>query len=345
MKRKKDNLYDILWAKEVYRRFFNGELSKEDEEKVNQLNQDKIKTKYQATEKEIDEGCEIVKSELFTKLGFDNPEVDIKIQKEPDRKRAPSYLLRKYAAAAILCGLTIGTLTFFSLGRFNKELLASQADLPMTNYCTETRQTKLIQLPDGSVVHINGGSRLSIIEKQFNKEKREVWLENGEAFFEVTKNPKKPFIVHSGNLQTTVRGTSFNVKSYKELGENSVSVRSGKVEVRSKNNLLGVLTKNKQIIYHTANNHFEEKDANWEDAAAWMNKRLVLRKANINELKLRIEQLYGVKLIVEGDILKEKDFNSSFPQGTSFQSVMECIRLLYGVNYKINNPQRVTIYK
>jgi len=103
------------------------------------------------------------------------------------------------------------------------------ADAPKA-WATDNTHRTTVTLPDGTVVQLNAGSRLEITEATFNRQKREVWL-SGEAFFEVAKNPEKPFIIHTGTMQTTVRGTSFNVKAYGELGENVVSVRNGRVEI------------------------------------------------------------------------------------------------------------------
>ena len=87
-------------------------------------------------------------------------------------------------------------------------------------------------LPDGSRIYLNRGSKLTYDDRTFNDERREIRL-SGEAFFEVAKNPAKPFIVYGGQTQTTVRGTSFNVKVYPGVRENVISVRDGRVEVKN----------------------------------------------------------------------------------------------------------------
>jgi len=88
-------------------------------------------------------------------------------------------------------------------------------------------EKKTILLPDGSLVFLNSKSSISY-SKDF-KNKRELKL-TGEAYFEVKKNPERPFLVETEKIKTRVLGTSFNIKAYKN-SQTMVSVNTGKVEV------------------------------------------------------------------------------------------------------------------
>ena len=164
-----------------------------------------------------------------------------------------------------------------------------------TLFQTTDAQTKSVVLPDGSRIQMNRGTKFSYATHAFNRRQREVWLE-GEAFFEVAKNKEKPFIIHTGTMTTTVRGTSFNVKAYPQLAENVVSVRTGKVEVSNHDQMLAVLVKNKQLAYNRLTNKVETSDAAWEDAAGWREGELMLNYANRDELKLKLKQYYQVDI-------------------------------------------------
>ena len=95
---------------------------------------------------------------------------------------------------------------------------------------TQKGQKATIQLPDGTTVHLNVDSRLSFPEP-FAAEQRAVTLA-GEAFFEVARNTKRPFIITTPTLTTTVLGTSFNIKAFE--GEPAqVTVASGQVNVKA----------------------------------------------------------------------------------------------------------------
>ncbi len=110
-----------------------------------------------------------------------------------------------------------------------------------------------VLLKDGSLVILKPQSSL-IYGKDFNIKKREVFL-IGQAFFKVKRNVTKPFVVHSGDLNTEVLGTSFWVKSNARNNQIEVSVTSGKVSVYSNkvsdnNNLNGViLTRNQKVVF------------------------------------------------------------------------------------------------
>jgi ferric-dicitrate binding protein FerR (iron transport regulator) len=110
-----------------------------------------------------------------------------------------------------------------------------------------------VLLKDGSLVILKPKSSI-IYGKDFNIKKREVFL-IGQAFFKVKRNITKPFVVHSGDLNTEVLGTSFWVKSNARNNQIEVSVTSGKVSVYSSkvsdnNNLNGViLTRNQKVVF------------------------------------------------------------------------------------------------
>lgn len=247
-------------------------------------------------------------------------------------------------AASVILFISLGAV-FYMFNEIKRTDNKEQVEIAMEYFQSGARQHKKMSLPDGSMVYLNSDTRLSIDTTSFNKEKREIWLEEGEAFFEVAKNPEKPFIVHTLNLETTVKGTSFNIKAYKELDESSVSVRSGKVQVHNQSKLLGVLIQDRQIVYNKTTNSFEEQQASWEDAAAWMESRLVMKQANVKELKLRLKQHFNVDVEIKENALQGKLLSCSFNSKVTLKEVLEGITLLYGIKYDISNPGKAIIYK
>jgi transmembrane sensor len=86
-----------------------------------------------------------------------------------------------------------------------------------------------IELPDGSSVWLNAGSKLEY-DKSFGNDTRDVYL-TGEAYFDVVKNPEKPFIVNTGKAKVKVLGTAFNVRCYPDDKKIETSLIHGSVEV------------------------------------------------------------------------------------------------------------------
>lgn len=251
--------------------------------------------------------------------------------------------LSKYVAAVVVLVLITGILWHFISPAVNNHY-SDTSSLAQTSriYYQTTQESPVtsISLPDGSNIRLNKETKIYIDQSQFNHLAREVWIEEGEVFFEVAKDVEKPFIVYHGELQTVVRGTSFNIKAYKSLHENVVSVRSGKVEVGTNSKkLLGVLTQDKQLNYCMDNKSADISDTKWNDACGWMDGRLVLNKANIDELKLRIKQHYKKEVLIEGDALNTMLLTSSFEKGTTLEQVMEIISAMYGINYNITHGQ------
>ena len=111
-----------------------------------------------------------------------------------------------------------------------KSITAKVQEHTINEISTKTGAHSKIILPDGSLVWLNGGSRLTY-DKAFNKgETREVELK-GEAYFDVAKNALKPFIIHTHQMDIKVLGTAFNVKSYPGDKSSETSLIHGSIEV------------------------------------------------------------------------------------------------------------------
>jgi len=110
------------------------------------------------------------------------------------------------------------------------EMNRSLAEMPLTEKINNTSATMLIKLADGSSVFLKPNSKISYAGSFETESKREVYL-SGEAFFEVAKNPDKPFYVYANELITKVLGTSFNVQAFQDDKNVTVKVSTGRVSV------------------------------------------------------------------------------------------------------------------
>jgi len=132
-------------------------------------------------------------------------------------------------AASILLVSGIGLWVYIQINVSKPEQLTVALSQKTLN---KTANPEVIRLPDNSTVILKAGSKLSY-STRFNEKVREVYLD-GEAFFEVSKDSKRPFIVRTNELITKVLGTSFSVKAYNKDKEFSVRVNTGKVSVFTK---------------------------------------------------------------------------------------------------------------
>ncbi len=264
------------------------------------------------------------------------------------KKKNPVVALSPFSpyATAASIAIIIGTFTWLGItGQLNFKGMEEKfvAAAETISYPAEPGERAEVRLPDGSLIQLNKGSRLHLLKDEFNKQKRELWLD-GEAFFDVAKDPDKPFIVHYGSMQAVVRGTSFNIKAYQQLGEYTVSVRSGKVEVYAEEQSLSLLTPDQQLVYQLENEHYEISELAWENAAAWRDGVLVFSNANLEELKLRLHQNFDVQLDCAGDVLQGVRLHAIFPKESSLEDVLKNISGLYDVNYAIDGKQ-VSLYQ
>ncbi|MFK7772948.1 MAG: FecR family protein [Saprospiraceae bacterium] len=159
-----------------------------------------------------------------------------------------------------------------------------------------TDSTGNLTLVDGSKIAINSTSELDYPAK-FSTEERRVKL-NGEAFFDIAKNPEKPFIIESGDLIIRVLGTSFNVRNYGNEGMAEITVRSGRVEVSHKNGgFTKILEANDQLTFDKKRRKIRavSKDANL-NALGWWSGKLVFDNEKMSRVKLAIERTYNIEL-------------------------------------------------
>lgn len=158
-----------------------------------------------------------------------------------------------------------------------------------------------VTLPDGTRVSLNSNTHLSYPEK-FGDQTREVTIE-GEAFFEVTPNREKPFIIHAGNAQVKVLGTSFNVRAYPGAREMEVIVKTGKVQVLNNQtnhtpDELILTPGDKGTLVHQSRQLLKSTNEN-PNYMAWKTHDLIFRATSLDEVIANLENVYKVNIRLE----------------------------------------------
>lgn len=153
-----------------------------------------------------------------------------------------------YAAASLLVVLGASLVVWRNQAQvpaYSYAQLTKTSSLTLVEVNNTDSTTRHVALPDGSEVTLEANSRISYASRFTSQPSRTVFLQ-GNAFFEVTKNPKQPFLVYANGLVTRVVGTSFSVKS---SGDNvSVVVKSGKVAVYSMEDVNPVHGPSKRLL-------------------------------------------------------------------------------------------------
>ena len=200
---------------------------------------------------------------------------------------------------------------------------------------TNIGETTELRLPDGSKVWLNQSSNVRYPET-FTGNTREIYLE-GEAFFDIAPNADKPFIIHAGNTQTRVVGTSFGIRAVKESDEVTVTVSTGIINfsaegkpdhIELRQGEQGICNTEKQILEKNAN-----ADPNY---LAWKTKVLVFKQSTLTEVAKVIENVYHIPVSVDGTVAN-LEITSTFDQH-GVDEIMQIIELTLGV--KIENGDK-----
>jgi transmembrane sensor len=177
-------------------------------------------------------------------------------------------------------------------------------------------------LPDGSLVVQNANSTLHYADS-FNRDNRDLQL-TGDASFDVTRNPAKPFLLRIGKLRVMVLGTSFHVRQNDSTIE--VSVETGAVRMFTDSDSLIVKAGGKGL--------YDIKENKFLTAAA--SRVLIFENRPLRDIVTQIEKAYGVTVIFSDAKLKDLTMSSSF-DNDSLAYVFEVISVTLHLNYKIEN--------
>ncbi|MEN7551735.1 FecR domain-containing protein [Rapidithrix thailandica] len=246
------------------------------------------------------------------------------------RIRLGVNLLRIAAVLAIALSVSI-----FMIRYANQPPPETASVRRIEKICSYGQQLRL-QLPDGSKVQLNAGSKLSFPEK-FTGNVRKVKL-TGEAYFEIEKNAGQPFTVRSGELEVTVLGTSFNLRAYQEEENIQVAVNNGKVAVRPKpSEKTIILTDMEMAIYDKILKTTEKSPCeNPKAVFSWKEKVLYFEKANFAEIIKRLEKWYGVRFQIDKKVDMKKDVSGEF-QKKSLEDVLEGLSFIYEFEFEIQD--------
>ncbi len=244
------------------------------------------------------------------------------------RKLQFPFLL-KYAAAIIL---------LVSVGFFTTKYYTSLKNgyYNITEITAKNEINKQITLPDGSVVSLNAESKLQYPE-EFTGTERKVKL-TGEGFFNVTKNPEKPFVIETDNAEVRVLGASFNVNTRISESNVEVFVETGLVELKRKNNggekllikpgNVGVLTKNKLEKTINTNNNI----------IAWKTREIIFREDKISDVIHILNTVYNTSIICENQQVLNLKYTSTFVN-QEINSVLNVICVTFDLKVEYKNDK------
>ncbi|WKN44184.1 FecR family protein [Tunicatimonas pelagia] len=267
----------------------------------------------------------------------------------PQKKESPLYQQVRYRP--MLMAIAASFILMVGLVYVAYDYLANK-ELPSVVYESIVKETKngqklTVFLADGSKVILNSGSKISYT-KPFQPNQRAVILE-GEAFFEVVKDSLRPFQVISGELTTTVLGTSFNVMAYPTDSLFSVSLATGKVRMgyesigESLNPEVYHLAPGEQVHYDRNQRNASKELFDTDKVLAWKAGVIYLENANQATVLKILERWYGIPIKVDGGDPKAWNVNAKF-DNQSLKSVLTSLSYINGFSFQINEDHVLIKY-
>lgn len=241
---------------------------------------------------------------------------------KPAKPAVYRKMLVAAAAAAVLAGAVfIG----YRLWQPKAVTPASMAAVPRKT-ATQNAEQKYLLLPDSTQVWVNAASTLEF-PHQFDKSKREVFL-NGEAYFDVRNADKIPFIIHTPNgIVTRVLGTAFNIKAYPYQRNVIVAVKRGKVQVAREEEVVAVLTAGQKIQVNIAAATQPVQPVKQDDVAEWTQGRLAWDSVPLDLIVKDIERTYNVQIDLKNEKIKNTAITTSFRKDIGPKEALELVCL------------------
>lgn len=206
------------------------------------------------------------------------------------------------------------------------------------SYAANKGEFKKILLPDSSVVHLRPGSKIAIAEP-FIQQTRQLKLETGEVYFEVSHDPAHPFLVTAGPVTTEVLGTKFIINNDSLSADIHVALLSGKVAVRSQKAQLGILLPNHQLSYnrHTQVVKLENSDA--YSTENWLNGEYILEDVPLKSFAKTFGNAFSVEVRFKQEALEKLNVSIQFNRNDNYKAILDQLKLIHGLQYEIKDKE------
>ncbi len=256
----------------------------------------------------------------------------IKDYKETKTRYINTRILKWAAVACLLIGL----------GWMIKNQIASHNyDIYKSSYS----QVQNIDLTDGSQVTLGATSKLTV-SKKFNKQNRDLSL-NGMAFFNVAKDKQHPFTIKTEQMNITVVGTSFTVRSFNYEETALVTVNTGKVRV----NILGLnnndelyLTPDKQLFFNKETGQVNVKQVDSDKYKQWIYKSFYFNKTPLYQVITDMQNMYHVQIKL-GDIsINNLEITGEYTND-SLSEIIKSICFVHNLKFEYKTEDQIILYK
>lgn len=243
----------------------------------------------------------------------------------PKRRRRILQFLPYVAAIFIGFGLSLATLFFMQQN--------NTREVRTYKLVTLKGEKSYLQLPDGTKVWVNSCTTLQYAE-DYGFSNRNIQL-SGEAYFEVARDEKKPFIVKTNGIDVKALGTAFNISAYPEDTQLITTLFSGKVAVQptlTRQQIM--LSPNQVAIYYKNGNKIEVTPYDKNLFAQWRGGYLSFEMMYLQDITKLLERNYNVVFRYENQKIKKFRFSGSFRNSEDLTQILEVIKTNTGIQYQ-----------
>lgn len=230
-------------------------------------------------------------------------------------------------------------------GQLVYEVAADQRGAASNTYNTITTPkggTYQVILPEGTKVWLNAASSIKFNASFTSLKERKIEL-TGEAYFEVTKDVKHPFKVHTAKQEVTVLGTHFNISSYADESMLKTTLFEGSVKVSNLHKMEDqvILKPGQQSVI--ANGKITVDQADIDEVLAWKNGLFVFNDEPLEHIMKKVSRWYDVEVIYEPGLDKNKLFGGSVSRFDKVSKVLRQLELTGGVHFKIEEGRIIAM--
>ncbi len=234
----------------------------------------------------------------------------------------------KVAALLLLAFLSGWLVQFLIANQGTSDVVAEMREVVVPN-----GQIHQLFLADGSRIWLNSGSKIDV-PSVFTGDERKVRLE-GEAFFEIAKDPEHPFKVEVKGQTIEVLGTSFNVRAYPDADVVQTTLHTGKIKLHTSREVLNLLP-GEQTHVHINTGKIQVKNVNPVNYYSWRDGRYELKDERLTDVFRLVERWYDVSITYDENDFKDMRFSVVLKRNKSVEHFLALLNLSIPIQYQKN---------
>lgn len=257
------------------------------------------------------------------------------IKRLEDKKNHPRMSRILLRSAAVIIPLLLLAGSYFYIYQ----------DVRMIEVTTSGNEQKQCTLPDGSIVLLNSCTKITY-PSEFKETTRNITLE-GEAYFSVTSDAAKPFIVKTNDLSVKVLGTKFNISAYPTNDRTIATLNSGKIQVdvqSGKPDSRYIIQPNQEFVFNKIDKSVSIHTTT-DETIDWKNGWLIFQNATFNDIMNTIERRYNVTIDYNKLHFPNIPYTIKFIHNESLVEVLDILKdVAGGFTYQIKDS-KITLIK